>query len=147
MPNKLFIDLQSKKFSGYTYLVINGNYGYEESILIFSKGQVVGSIYLNDFYNMSLYGKKAFDLAINSFGNKDGLLNIYNLDIDQIKLLLIFNDKIKFDFKISKSTVSKLNIKYKEELTKQLLKTNLSEQKETKPYLFERYKLSELMRN
>jgi hypothetical protein len=145
-PEALFLDLNSKNFSGYTYLVVKSDYGFQESIIIFSKGQIVGSIYLNDFYNLEIYGKDAFDLSINCFGVDDGLLNIYNLDSDQIKLLLIFSDKINYNFKIKKSSVSKLSFKYNDNKLKTFINENIDKEKLLKKDLFNKYELSELLR-
>ncbi|MEI8364624.1 MAG: hypothetical protein WCF78_04170 [archaeon] len=144
MPDKLFLDLANKKFSGYTYLAVNGKYGFEESIIIFTKGNVVGSIFLIDSYEIELFGLDAFNFGINAFGNKDGLLNIYNLNDDQIKLILIFNDKVKFDYKVDNGSLSKLNIKYNEILLDKLL-SNKIEIKESKTDIFNKLNLSELL--
>jgi hypothetical protein len=144
IPDKLFLDLANKKFSGYTYLAVNGKYGFEESIIIFTKGKVVGSIFLMDSYGIELFGLDAFKFGINSFGNTDGLLNIYNLTDDQIKLILIFNDKVKFDYKIDNGSLSKLNIKYNEIILDKLL-VNKIEIKESKTDVFNKFNLSELL--
>ena len=145
IPDKLFLDLGTKKFSGYTYLAVNGKYGFEESIIIFTKGKVVGSIFLIDAYDIELFGLDAFNLGINSYGNKDGLLNIYNLTDDQIKLILIFNDKVKFDYKIDNGSIAKLNIKYNEALLDKLLSNKL-EVKESKIDVFNRFHISDLLK-
>ena len=144
MPDKLFIDLAQKQFSGYTYLAVSGKYGFEESIIIFTKGKVVGSIFLIDAYNLEMFGQVAFEFGINAFGNSEGLLNIYNLTDDQIKLILIFNDKIKFSYKFDKATVSKITFKYNTTALDVLLKDKM-EVKESKSDVFNKFNLSDLL--
>jgi len=144
IPDKLFVDLSEKKFSGYTYLVVNGKFGFEESIIIFTKGKVVGSIFIIDAYNLELFGANAFAHGINSYGHTDGLLNIYNLTDDQIKLILIFNDQIKFNYLFDKKTISKILFKYDDKRVEGLLKDKI-EIKESKLDIFNKFNLSGLL--
>jgi len=144
IPEKLFLDLGNKKFSGYTYLVINGKYGFEESIVIFTKGRVAGSIFLIDSYDVELFGLDAFKLSVNSYGHKDGLLNIYNLTDDQIKLILIFNEKVKIDYKMDSTSISKLNLKYDETLLTKLLGNKIVVN-ESKTDMFNKFNISGLL--
>ncbi|MCK9293224.1 MAG: hypothetical protein WCY27_03825 [archaeon] len=146
MCDKLILDLGFKKFSGYSYLVINTDLGFQEGILLFSKGDVVGSIYFNSFNGIEVYGKDAFDLSISSFGYTDGILNIYRLTDEQIKLILIFNDKIKFDFKINKINVSKLKFKYDESYLKSFLKEAQFNKIDLRADIINKLNLSELLR-
>jgi len=93
---KLFIDLESRKFTGYLALIITGKYSFEESFVILDSGKICGAIYLIDQYDVILYGQKAFDLSMNAFSAKKGVLNIFELNQDQLKLVLLFNNKINF---------------------------------------------------
>ena len=142
-PKELLLDLKSKIFSGYIYLVINDKFGFNESILLFSKGDIFGSIYLNDFFNKQIYGKDAFDLIKASFDKKDGLLSIYNLTSDQVKLTLIFNDKIKYIVNINKKSVNKMVFKYSEDYFRKAL--NIKKEVDTKHSLLNKYQLNELL--
>jgi len=142
-PKELLLDLKSKQFSGYIYLVINDKFGFEENILLFSKGDIFGCIYLNDFYNKQIYGERAFELVKASFDKKDGLLSIYNLTNDQVKLTLIFNDKIKYVININKKSVQKMVFKYSEDYFKKVL--NIKEEVDTKHSLLNKYQLNELL--
>lgn len=143
-PKELLLDLKSKKFSGYIYLVINDKFGFNENILLFSKGDIFGCIYLNEFFNKQIYGEDAFGLIKASFGKKsDGLLSIYNLTSDQVKLTLIFNDKIKYVVNINKKTIKKMDFKYSEEYFKKAL--NIKKEVDTKHSLLNKYQLNELL--
>jgi hypothetical protein len=130
-PVKLFLDLEGKKFSGYLSLIIKGDYGFEESYVIFEKGELVGFIYFLPSYDIKLFGEKAFKYCLNCYGAKDGVLNIYNLTEDQIKLILMFNDKINYNKKINSDKFKKnkkhflKNIKYNKEDLKELLKDKI----------------------
>jgi hypothetical protein len=144
MPDKLFEDLSKKKFSGYTYLAAEGKYYFEEGILIFSSGNIIGSMYIIDGYGLQLFGADAFWKCIEEFGLKNGILNIYGLTDDQIKLVLIFNEKIKFDYKLDKSGLSKLGFKYNEADMDELLKNN-SKTEISRKDLFKNLGLKELL--
>ncbi|GEM_PF-872455 len=145
VPHKLFFDLNQKKFDGYIQLTVDGKYGFEESFVIFEKGNIAGHIYLIEGYDIELYGKEAFDLCINSFGAELGIFNIYNLKEDQIKLVLIFNDKIKYEKNIvaeKKANKNKKyflnNIKYDQQKIDELLKDKIKTEPSQKELLDER---------
>ncbi len=147
--DKLFYDLNSKKFDGYIQLTIDGKYGFEESFIIFEKGNVAGNIYLIEGYDIELYGQEAFDFCMNSFGAKLGAMNIYNLKEDQIKLILIFNDKTKFSKTIVSEKKNKPknyflnNVKYDEKKIDELLKEKIKKEPSQKE-LFDEMGLDEL---
>ncbi len=144
VPPKLFYDLNNKKFDGYIQLIVDGKYGFEESFLILEKGNIVGNIFLIDGYDVELYGEEAFDLCINAFGSKLGIINIYSLKEDQIKLILIFNNKIKNAKTIIAEKKSKpknyflSNIKYDEQKIKDLLKEKIKKEPTQKDLFDER---------
>lgn len=121
--HKLFLDLSEKKFEGYCYLTVLGKFGFEESIMIISKGQIIGSIFLISGYDIELYGKDAILFCLNSYGVSNGRLNIFSLTQDQTKLILLFNEKIKYSLNISdkKSNSIFKNLKYNEKMLNDLL--------------------------
>jgi hypothetical protein len=142
--DKLFFDLNQRKFNGYVYLTIKGEFGFEESFIIFEKGNIVGNIYVLEGYDIELFGSEAFNLCINAFGAENGVLNIYDLKEDQIKLVLIFNDKIKNIKQIvSKNKNSKKNyflknIKYNPNAIQELLTEKININKSQKDLFSER---------
>jgi hypothetical protein len=147
--DKLFYDLNSKKFDGFIQLTIDGKYGFEEAFIIFEKGNIAGNIYLIEGYDVELYGQEAFSYSMNAFGSKLGIINIYNLKEDQIKLVLIFNDKIKYSQTIIAEKKAKPknyflnNIKYDEKKIENLLKTKIDTEA-TQKDLFDERGLDEL---
>ena len=145
-PDKLLLDLNQKSFTGFLYLVANTEYHFEENIIFILKGNVAGSIYLNSFYNIELFGKTALNLSFNSLGYKKGVLNIYELSSEQLKLVLIFNDKIRCDSKLDKKTISKKNFVFNPALFGSILKNKFPDRIEAKSDLFDKFNINELLR-
>jgi hypothetical protein len=147
IPDKLFLDLLDKKFTGYVYLIIEGKYSFEESILILNAGKIEGAIYLIDGYDTEMFGKEAIDYCLNCYGAKNGRLNIFALTSDQIKLILLFNDKIKYAWPIKKSKDLLIfrNIKYNEALIYNLLKEKIVKNKTSKDVLSD-FNLDDLLK-
>jgi hypothetical protein len=137
IPEKLFLDLYDKKFTGYVYLTIEGKFCFEESILILNNGKIDGAIYIIEGYDIELLGKDAISYCINCFGVTNGRLNIFSLTTDQIKLILLFNDKIKYTLAITKdkNIPGFKNIKYNDILVYNLLKDRIVKNKTSKDIL------------
>ncbi len=145
-PEKLLLDLNNKKFTGYLYVVIHSEFGFEENFIMMLKGNVVGSIYVNNKYNFEIYGLDAFKLSLNSLGFKEGLLNLYQLSEEQLKLVLIFNDKIKYDLKINAKFISKNNFNYNESLFNNIFKDKINTKIQLRSELFNKFNVTELLR-
>jgi hypothetical protein len=145
--HKLFLDLSEKNFDGYCYLTVLGKYGFEESILILSKGQIVGSIFLITGYDVELYGKDAILYCLNSYGLNKGMLNIFALTQDQIKLILLFNEKIKYQLNISdkKKNSIFINLKYDEKKIELLLSEKIKTEISSKE-IINNFNLNDLLR-
>lgn len=147
IPEKLFLDLLNKKFTGYLYLTIEGKYCFEESIILFNSGKIEGSIYLIDSFDIELFGKDAIHYCFNCFGATNGRLNLFSLTTEQIKLVLLFNDKIKYSLAITKtnSIPALKDIKYNEQLIDNLLKNKITKPKTSKDVLND-FNLEDLLR-
>jgi len=145
-PDKLLLDLNEKKFTGFLYLVTNTEYHFEENLIFFLKGNIAGSIYMNNYYYLELFGKTALNLGFNSLGYKKGILDIYELSSEQLKLVLIFNDKIKCDFKIDKKRISKQSFDFNKNLLGRILKDKFPDRLEAKSELFDKFNINELLR-
>lgn len=137
ITEKLFLDLFDKKFTGYIYLTIEGKYCFEDSIILLNNGKIEGAIYIVDGFDIELLGKDAISFCFNCFGANNGKLNIFALTSDQIKLILLFNDKIKFSLEIKKKKEipSLKNVKYNEALIYNLLKDKIVKNKTAKDVL------------
>ena len=146
VPEKLFLDLAEKKFTGYLYLVVDGKNGFEESILILSKGAIIGAIYLIESFEIEMYGKSAINFSINSYGHNLGQFDIFELTEDQIKLILLFNDKIKFNYPINNKKGNFFEkINYDQNLIDSLLKEKMQNNLTQKDILDE-HGLDELLK-
>jgi hypothetical protein len=145
-PDKLLLDLNQKFFTGFLYLVANTEYHFEENIIFILKGNIIGSIYLNSFYNIELFGKTALNLNFNSLGYKKGVLNIYELSSEQLKLVLIFNDKIKCDYKLNKKKISKQTFVFNPALFGSILRNKFPDRIKAKSDLFDEFNINELLR-
>lgn len=146
--NRLFMDLYDKKFEGYCHLNILETHGFEESILVMSKGEIIGSIFLIPGYDIELYGVEGLLYSMNSYGSKEGVLNIFGLSSDQINFVILFNDKIKLSkhiFPEKKKEFIFKNLKYNANLTKEILLGKTKEEKSNKDILNE-FNLNDLLK-
>jgi len=146
-PNKLLSDFVNKKFTGFLYLVISSKNNFEENILFFEKGDVVGSIYLNNTCNLNINGLDAFKLSMNSLSFKDGILNIYELSGEQLKLILIFNEKIKYFHKLDSKIISKMEFNYDESLFENMFKDKIDFDIKPRYNLFGEFNINDLLRS
>ena len=142
-PSKLILDFSKNLFSGLIFITNDTPFGFEESYIIFDKGKIIGCIYLFDIYDIKKYGSQAFDYCLNCLGSKDGIIDIYELSEDQIKLILLFNEKIKFIKTINKKNSKKKhfflnNLNYDLSKVKLLLKDQIIKQDSQKKLLDER---------
>jgi hypothetical protein len=144
MPKKLFVDLSANNFDGFINLTNNTDNGFEEGFIIFEKGKITGCMYFVDFYDIHLYGKEGFDYSVNLLGAKKGILNIFELSEDQIKLVLLFNNKIKYELGLitKKELRNKKyflnNLIYNDKLLPLLLKDKINVDKSQKELLDQR---------
>ncbi len=141
--NQLFLELLERKFDGYCHLTAIGKYGFEESIIILSKGQITGLIFLISGYDIELYGKEAVLFCFNTYALPSGRVNIFGLTEDQAKLVLLFNDKIKYSLSISEKKLPFKNLNYNEKLLDDLLSKKVAKEKSSKELLNE-YNLTDL---
>jgi hypothetical protein len=147
IAEKLFLDLFSKKFTGYIYLTIEGKYSFEESIIILNEGKIEGAIYLQDSYDIELLGKDAIYYCFNCFGATNGRLNLFTLTTDQVKLILLFNEKTKFNLAITKtnSIPGLKDVKYNEKIIDNLLRNKIEIPKTSRDVLND-FNLEDLLR-
>jgi len=145
--NKLFLDLSDKKFDGYAYLTILGVCGFEEVVVVLSAGKINGIIFLMPQYEIELYGKEAILFGLNSFGSKQGILNIFGLTQDQIKLILLFNEKIKFPVVISNKSKKSIfeKVDYNPKIIETLLNDRITIEKTNKDILND-FNLNDLLK-
>lgn len=129
--NKEFEKLTEGMFSGYVVATIEGFAGIEEGVLIFRKGNAVGSIYEYNKYGITVYGNSAIPQFFNSLSAKYGIIDVISLSTQQSELVLAFHDKVKLGKELSKKDIEKnykkgFTTKYAEQVLSEVLKEKKS---------------------
>ena len=135
----LLKEFSRKLFTGYLAFTIRGKGGIEEGTIIFDSGKLVACTYEYLRYDKLLFGSDAFPRIVNATAAKKGVVDLYQLSADQVKLITAFNDKMVFtpsasDF-ASFGTVTEFSPFYEEQIKEP--------KKEDREQLLKRLKLSE----
>lgn len=94
--------LIEKEFTGYIANTIDGFAGIEEGILLFKKGNLIGSYYEYTNYDIVVYGSPAVNHTLNSLTAEKGIMDIISLSNQQADLVTAFNDRLKITIKFKK---------------------------------------------
>jgi len=97
----LLKELARKAFTGYLSVMIRGAGGLEEGTLIYDSGKMIACTYEYLRYDKLLFGSDAFPRIANASAAKKGVVDLYQLSADQVKLITAFNDKMVFSPKDS----------------------------------------------
>jgi len=100
-----FVD---KQFTGYIANTIEGIAGIEEGVLLFKKGELLGSFYEYLNYDKIIFGKEAVEHAFNSLSAEKGIMDILSLTTQQADLVTAFNEKVKVSIKFKRSDLQGL---------------------------------------
>ncbi len=92
----LLQELTRKSFTGYLTMMIRGAGGLEEGTLVYDGGKIVACTYEYLRYDALLLGSDAFPRIVNASTAKKGIVDLYQLSSDQIKLVIAFNEKMVF---------------------------------------------------
>ena len=92
----LLKELTRKAFTGYLALMVRGVGGLEEGTLIYDSGKIVACTYEYLRYDKLLFGSDAFPRIANASAAKKGVVDLFQLSADQVKLIAAFNDKMTF---------------------------------------------------
>ena len=92
----LLQELTKKSFTGYLTMMIRGVGGLEEGTLVYDGGKIVACTYEYLKYDNLLLGSDAFLRIVNASTAKKGIVDLYQLSSDQIKLVIAFNEKMVF---------------------------------------------------
>lgn len=104
----IYRELKKGMLTGYIVLTLDGYDGFEESVLMFRKGEVVGCVYEYLKWGVVLNGEKALPYFMNSVNANFAVYDIYSLTLQQIDLVLAFNEK----FKLSKDVINREERKF-----------------------------------
>ena len=100
--------MMEEDFTGYLILTTEGRTGLEESVLLFRKGGIAGSIFSFETAGKEVIGEKALTLSLNSFRSKYGIIDISALSIQQIDLIVAFNEELKIVKQYSFKEIEKM---------------------------------------
>lgn len=97
----LLKELARKAFTGYLAIMVRGAGGLEEGTLIYCSGEVVACTYEYLRYDKLMFGSDAFPRIANATAAKKGVVDLFQLSADQVKLITAFNDNMAFSPKDS----------------------------------------------
>ena len=129
-PKEMLSDLISKSFNGYVAITIFTDKGYEDGIIIFESGSIVGSYYKHLVLEKEFFGMNGLKYVLNMFGAEYGVIDVFKLSKEQVELLLTFNERVKTKSiknlsDIKDFFVSKYNPNLFEEKTEEVSKYDL----------------------
>ena len=121
---KLLSELLGRKFSGYVCVCVKGGQGIEEGTLFLdaTAGRIVGATYTYMKHGVTVNGKPAFERIMNATAAKQGVIDAYELDAEQVHLALAVNDDLIFvpDLQQLRGIkVEKFSVFYEQEILKQ----------------------------
>ncbi len=85
-------ELFGKRFSGYLALSLKGSRGLEEGVLMFDAGKIVACTYEYFAHDKRVLGEKAFPRILNAANARIGVIDLFQLTDEQVKLVLAFNE-------------------------------------------------------
>ena len=94
--NTLLLELRTREFNGYISITVKGAGGIEEGTLLMEKGKVIGCSYEYMRHGKTVAGQKAFERVLNATAAKEGVIDVFELEIQQIDLTLAFNENLVF---------------------------------------------------
>lgn len=97
----LLQELARKAFTGYLALMVKGAGGLEEGTIIYDSGKIIACTYEYLRHDKLMFGSDAFPRIANATAAKKGVVDLFQLSADQVKLITAFNDKMAFSPKDS----------------------------------------------
>jgi hypothetical protein len=92
----LLSELAKKKFTGYLAITVKGAGGIEEGTLIYDGGKIVACTYEYLRHNALVLGSGAFPRVVNASAAKKGIVDLFQLTSEQVKLTIAFNEQMVF---------------------------------------------------
>jgi hypothetical protein len=137
-------EFEAMHFDGFVVVTIEGVNGIEEGVLFFQKGNAIGSFYEFTKFGLPVKGIKALPMFFNALNAKYGVGEIHKLSVQQLELILAFNEEIKFEKPknnrdLSKMFSGKFSSIYAKETLSEVLKSI-----ESKSEVFKRIGLTNL---
>lgn len=136
----LLKEVRSKNITGYLSITIKGIGGIEEGTLVFDNGKVVGCAYEYLKYQKTFFGKDAFPRILNCTASKQGIVDVFTLELEQVHLIFVVNEGMIFT--PDERTLDKIKVDSFSPLFEEELKNSV--QKESKEDVLTKYKMSEI---
>lgn len=127
----IMLELMGKQFTGYIIVTINGFDGIEEGAILFRKGAIIGAGYEFMKYGVTIEGNNAFEIVLNAFRAKHGIIDIYSLTTQHMDLLTAFHEKMLMSLQIEPKNLKKI---YPKEFSDKYAKEVIKQQKEVTKY-------------
>lgn len=136
--------LMEEKFTGYVIITLEGYKGVEEGVLVFKKGEVIGSAYEYMNLNALVLGNFALPQVFNCAAAKNNTADLVALSAPHIDLILAFNEKIQLTKPFSKKNVKELRVEsYSNKYAEKILQ-ELSKETTDKTGLLKKFGLTEI---
>lgn len=100
--------LMSESFSGYIIITIEGYSGIEEGMVLFRKGELIGSIFDYTKFEVTVYGDAAAEQVFNASKAKHGIFDICSLNTQQVDLITAFNEKVNVENQINAKNLNRM---------------------------------------
>ncbi|MCD4740147.1 DUF2226 domain-containing protein [archaeon] len=107
---------------GYIAITIKGAHGLQEGLLIVENGRLIGAYYEYLSLGRSYNAKEALERSLNAFFAEKGIYDSYELTVQQIELLKIFNEDMLFLEPVDNTALQgMIPMQHNEEYEKKLL--------------------------
>ncbi|MEM4663100.1 MAG: DUF2226 domain-containing protein [Candidatus Diapherotrites archaeon] len=136
-------ELMQKNFTGYIIVTIHGIDGMEEGAILFRNGLIVGAGYEFMKHGVTIEGTNAFEIVLNAFKAKYGIIDIYSLSLQHMDLVIAFHEKMLIKAKIDPKTLQKL---YPKEFSDKYARAIVRQKEEQSKYeVFKKIGLPEMI--
>ncbi len=104
---ELMESFMDKGFSGYIVDTVWGHSGVEEGVFLFRQGFLVGSFFEYMSCGVTYLGDYSMQHVFNSYAAKKGVVDIVGLSVQQVDLIMAFNEKLKVTAELNKKNLLK----------------------------------------
>ncbi len=107
-PYEMVMALLKAGFNGYVVATIEGPTGIEEALFLIRGKEITGAIFEAGRSSKIFYGLEALQLGLNLLRAEKGVFDVNALTIQQIDLIVAFNDKLELRKPVNKDVFAKL---------------------------------------
>ncbi|MFH1752067.1 MAG: DUF2226 domain-containing protein [archaeon] len=103
---KMVADLTTHNFTGFISATVEGFDGLEESLLLFKQGFLVAVSFNYLKQDLKFLGQDAFKRVFNSLASNQGIIDVFSLTLQQLDLVMAFNEKSKLSKSVSRKDLN-----------------------------------------